>query len=87
MHIPIRSERQRRRALRILLAIEAEHVAQCKCPESCKMLRELREEIACLGGQLNPRWAEIGSVRRQEESSDDPQDKGGRGEVGKKNPT
>jgi hypothetical protein len=55
MHIPIRSERQRRRALRILLEFEAEHVALCQCPESCKMLREMREEIAWLRGQPNSR--------------------------------
>lgn len=55
MHIPIKSERQRRKALRILVEIEAEHVAQCECPESCKMLRELREEIAWVRGQPNSR--------------------------------
>jgi hypothetical protein len=53
MHIPIRSERQRRRALRILREIESEHVAQCECPESCKMLRELREDICELKGRPN----------------------------------
>jgi len=55
MHTPIRSERQRRTALRILLEFEAEHVALCECPESCKMLREMREEIAWLRGQANNR--------------------------------
>jgi hypothetical protein len=55
MHIPIRSERQRRRALRTLLEIEAEHVAQCEFTETCKMLRELREEIAWLSGRPNRR--------------------------------
>jgi hypothetical protein len=53
MHIPIKSERQRRRALRILLEIEGEHVAQCECPENCKMLRELREEIVELKRQAD----------------------------------
>jgi len=53
MHIPIKSERQRRRALRILLEIDAEHVAQCECPETCKMLRELREDIAELKRQTD----------------------------------
>jgi hypothetical protein len=53
MHIPIRSERQRRRALHILLEVEAEHVNQCACPENCKMLSELREEIVWLRGQRN----------------------------------
>jgi hypothetical protein len=53
MQIPIKSERQRRRALRILLEIESEHVAQCKCPESCTMLRELRAEIAWVRGKRN----------------------------------
>ena len=53
MHTPILSERQRRRASGILLEIEAEHVAQCECPESCKMLRELSEEIAWVRGQRN----------------------------------
>jgi hypothetical protein len=53
MHIPIRSERQRRRALRILLEIEAEHVAQCETPETCKMLRELRDDIAELKAPPN----------------------------------
>jgi hypothetical protein len=51
MHIPIKPERQRRRALRVLLEVEEFHVAQCECPESCKMLRELREEIAWLRHQ------------------------------------
>jgi hypothetical protein len=53
MHIPIKSERQRRRALRLLMEVEAAHVAQCECPERCKMLRELREEIAWVRGQRN----------------------------------
>ena len=53
MHIPIRSERQRRRALSVLLEVEGLHVAQCECPESCKMLREVREEIVWLRGQRN----------------------------------
>jgi hypothetical protein len=39
--------------LRILLEVEVEHVAQCECLESCKMLRELREEIAWLRHQRN----------------------------------
>jgi hypothetical protein len=55
MHIPIRSERQRRRALRILLEVEELHVAQCECPETCKMLRELREEIAWVRGRPTSR--------------------------------
>jgi hypothetical protein len=50
MHIPIKSERQRRRALQILIEVEAEHVAQCECPETCEMLRKLREDIAELTG-------------------------------------
>jgi hypothetical protein len=53
MHIPIRSDRQRRRALRILLEVEELHIAQCEYPETCKMLRELREEIVWLRGQRN----------------------------------
>jgi hypothetical protein len=53
MQIPIRSERQRRRALRILLEVEVLHIAQCECIETCKMLRELREEIAELKGPPN----------------------------------
>lgn len=53
MHIAIRSERQRRRALRILLEVEELHVAQCECIETCKMLRELREEISWVRGQRN----------------------------------
>jgi hypothetical protein len=52
MHIPIRSERQRRRALRALLEVEVLHVAQCECVETCEMLRELREDIAELRGNL-----------------------------------
>jgi hypothetical protein len=50
MHIPIKSERQRRRALHMLHEIEAEHLAQCECPETCKMLLELREEISWVRG-------------------------------------
>jgi len=46
MHIRIRSERQRRRALLVLLEVETLHVAQCECIETCKMLRERREDIA-----------------------------------------
>ncbi len=53
MHIPIKSERQRQRALRILLEVERLHVGQCECIEICKMLRELREEIAWVRGQRN----------------------------------
>ena len=53
MHIPIRSERQRRRALRMLVEIEAEHIAQCESIETCKLLRELREDIAELKGPPN----------------------------------
>ena len=47
MHIPItiRSERQRQRALRTLLEVEALHIAQCECPDTCDMLRRLREDI------------------------------------------
>jgi hypothetical protein len=55
MHIPMRSERQRRSALTLLLEIEAEHVAQCECPEHCEMLRKLSEGIAWLRGQPNRR--------------------------------
>jgi len=50
MHIPIKSGRQHRRALRLLLEIEAEHKAQCECPERCDMLQKLREDIAELRG-------------------------------------
>ena len=53
MHIPIKSERQGRRALRMLLEIEKLHVAQCECVETCKMLRDLREDIAELNGRPN----------------------------------
>jgi hypothetical protein len=53
MRIPIKSERQRRRALHLLLEMEELHVSQCEFPESCKMLRELREEIAWVRGQRN----------------------------------
>jgi hypothetical protein len=53
MQIPIRSERQRLRALRTLLEIEAEHVAQCESAETCKMLRELRADISELKGRPN----------------------------------
>jgi hypothetical protein len=63
MHKPIRSERQRRRALRVLLEIEGEHVAQCECPESCKMLRELREEIAWVRSEPNRRRLCLDSSR------------------------
>jgi hypothetical protein len=48
MHIPIKSERQRRRVLRILIEIEIEHIEQCGCPERCEMLRKLREEMSKL---------------------------------------
>jgi hypothetical protein len=51
MHIPIRSERQRLRALQILIEIEAEHIDQCESPDRCNMLRKLREDIAELRGQ------------------------------------
>lgn len=50
MHIPIKSERQRRRALHMLLEIEALHVTQCESIETCKMLRE---DIAELKGPPN----------------------------------
>jgi hypothetical protein len=53
MKMPIRSERQRRRALRVLLEVESLHVAQCESIGTCKMLRELREGISELRGQPN----------------------------------
>jgi hypothetical protein len=53
MQIPMRSERQRRTALRILLEVEDIHVAQCECVESCAMLPKLREDIAWLRDQQN----------------------------------
>jgi hypothetical protein len=53
MHIPIRLERQRRRALRGLLEVEELRVAQCECIETCKMLCELHEEIVWVRGQPN----------------------------------
>ncbi len=53
MHISIRSERQRRRALHMLLEVEALHLTECECMETCKMLRELREDIAELKGPPN----------------------------------
>ena len=54
MHVPItlKSERQRRRALRTLLEIEVLHVAQCECPAGCSMLRRLREDITEVVAQL-----------------------------------
>ena len=55
MNIPILSERQRRRALPTLLEVEALHVAQCECVDSCDMLRRLREDIAELRGHLKQR--------------------------------
>ena len=51
MQLPIRSERQRRTALQIMIEVEAEHLAQCECPEKCEMLRKLRQEIAELRGR------------------------------------
>lgn len=53
MHIPVKSERQRWRALHMLLEIEALHLTQCESIVTCKMLRELREDIAELKGPPN----------------------------------
>jgi ribosome biogenesis protein Tsr3 len=53
MHIPILSERQKHRALPVLLEIEELHVAQCECPDKCQMLRRLREDIAELRAILS----------------------------------
>jgi hypothetical protein len=55
MHIPILSERQKHRALRTLLEVEALHVAQCECPDRCDMLRRLREDINELKAHLSQR--------------------------------
>jgi len=54
MHVPIKlkSERQRRRALRTLLEVEVLHVAQCEYPDKCEMLHRLREDIAEVISQL-----------------------------------
>lgn len=40
-----------RRALQILIEVEAKHLAQCEHPETCEMLRKLREEISELRSQ------------------------------------
>jgi hypothetical protein len=53
MHIPILSERQKRRILPILLRVEELHLAQCKRPDECQMLRRLREDIAELSTMLS----------------------------------
>jgi len=65
MHIPIqiKSERQRRRALRTLLEVEGLHVAQCECPNSCDMLRRLREDIIEVKSQLNRRQSQAANCR------------------------
>ena len=53
MHTLILSERQKYRMLPTLLEIEKLHVAQCKCPDKCQMLRRLREDIAELRTMLS----------------------------------
>lgn len=55
MHTKIMSERQLQRVLPMFLEVEALHVAQCECPDSCLMLRRLREDITELKAHLEYR--------------------------------
>lgn len=55
MHTKLLSERQLQRALPTLLEVEALHVTQCECPDSCIMLRRLREDITELKAHLEYR--------------------------------
>lgn len=58
MRLPIRSERQQRRALSILLEVvevEELHIAQCESIETCKMLSEVHEAIAWVRSQATSR--------------------------------
>jgi hypothetical protein len=53
MHTLILSERQKYRTLPTLLEIEQLHLAQCECPDKCRILRRLREDIAELRTMLS----------------------------------
>ena len=53
MHTRILSERQKYRMLPTLLEVEKMHLAQCECPDTCEMLRRLREDIAELRAMLS----------------------------------